>query len=127
MLKICKLKKIKYKICICLFLLYLISFLKRNLNYIAKIFRVHKNVNLSHFEKSNLIYPKLDEIKLNYSGKCGEIFKYKQNNKRDLVFFSYKYTKYYLQRSYLIYNVIDSFKEKYTKRKNSLFCPRRFI
>ena len=72
---------------ICLFLIILALYLKIDLNYFKKLFQVHENENLSHFEKSILIYPKLDEINLNYSGKCGEIFKYKKNNKRDLVFF----------------------------------------
>lgn len=117
MLKNCKLKKIKYKIYICLFLIILALYLKIDLNYFKKLFQVHENENLSHFEKSILIYPKLDEINLNYSGKCGEIFKYKKNNKRDLVFFSYKYNKNYLERSYLIYNVIDSFKKNIPNAK----------
>ena len=50
----------------------------------------------------------MDEIKLNHSSKCGKLFKYKENNKRDLVMFSYKSIKndYYSKRSLLIYNII---------------------
>jgi len=108
---------IYYKIYICFFMIYLALYLKRNHNNNKKLFRVNEKANLSHYEKSIIKYPKLNEIKLNYYGKCGEIFKYKENNKRDLVFFSYKFTKYYFRRSFFIYNIIDSFKKNIPNAK----------
>ena len=64
-------------------------------------------------------YPKLNEIKLNYSSKCGEIFKYENNNNRDLVMFGYNYVNknYYINRSFFIYNIIDSIKKNIPNAK----------
>ena len=118
------LKNIKYKINICLFLIYLTLFLKWSLNKNKKLFTIHKNRYLSHFKKSILIYPKLNEIKLNYIGKCGEIFKYKKNNERDLVLFCYKSTRRHFERSFLIYNVIDSFKKNIPNAKIVCFVHK---
>jgi hypothetical protein len=78
-----------------------------------KIIQFINKINIDHFKLSILKYPVLNEIKLNYSDICREIFKYKKNNKRDLVMFTYKSNKYnaYSSRSLLIYNIIESIKK----------------
>ena len=80
-------EEIKVKIKICFYLI-LICFTKHE--YLSLIF---KNVNIYHFKQSIFKYPILDKIKLNYSSKCSELFKYKKNNNRDLVMFAYNSSK----------------------------------
>lgn len=82
-------------------------------------------VNIYHFKKSIFIYPKLNKIKLNYSSKCGELFKYKKNNKRDLVMFAYNSSKieFNSERSLFIYNVLDSIKKNIPNAKIICFVP----
>ena len=67
----------------------------------------------------------MKEIKLNYSAKCGQIFKYKKNNKRDLIMFAYKSTKndFNSKRGLLIYNIIDSIKKNIPNAKIICFIP----
>lgn len=83
------------------------------------------NPNIYHFKKSIFKYPLLNKIKLNYSSKCGEIFKYKKNNKRDLVMFAYNSSKndFNSERSLLIYNVLDSIKKNIPDAKIICFVP----
>ena len=113
MLKNYKWKRIIIKIYFFSFYIYLF-FLERkvNLNNDEKLISILENINIKHFKKSILKYPKLKEIKLNYSGKCGKIFKYKKNNKRDLIMFAYKSIEndFNSKRGLLIYAVIDSIK-----------------
>jgi hypothetical protein len=80
---------------------------------------------MSLIKSKILRYPKLSDLKLNYFGKCGEVFKYKKNNKRDLVMFAYRPTKFdfYSNRSLLIYIVIDSIKKNIPKAKIICFMP----
>lgn len=101
-------EKIKIKINFYLIMIYLIIYILKRIKIIYKI-------NLKHFKKSILKFPLLNEIKLNYSDKCGEIFKHKKNNKRDLVMFAYN--KFYSSRSLLIYNVLLSIKKNIPNAK----------
>lgn len=117
----------KIKICLVLFLNYLIiKYVESNLEYYDFQLPILDNVNITFIKIFNLKYPKLNEIKLNYSGKCGHIFKYGENNKRDLVMFSYKPRNsiYYLKRSLMIYIVIDSIKRNIPNAKIICFIPR---
>ena len=63
-------EKIKVKIKICF---YFIFFCLTKKEYLS-IFLMKENIY--HFKKSIFKYPKLSRIKLNYSSKCGELFKY---------------------------------------------------
>ena len=112
-------EKIKVKIKICF---YLIFFCLTKKEYLS-IFLM--KVNIYHFKKSIFIYPKLNKIKLNYSSKCGELFKYKKNNKRDLVMFAYNSSKieFNSERSLFIYNVLDSIKKNIPNAKIICFVP----
>ena len=106
--------KVKFIICFLLFFNY----------FIFNAFNKYKSI------KNNILrYPKLNEIKLNYFERCGEIFKYKKNNKRDLVMFSYKSTEndFYSTRSLLIYNVIDSIKKNIPNANIICFVPNNSI
>ena len=47
----------------------------------------------------------------------GKFLNIKKTTKEIWFFFSYKYNKNYLERSYLIYNVIDSFKKNIPNAK----------
>ena len=107
-------EKIKVKIKIC-FYLFLVCFTKNE--YLSSFFL--KNVFKYHFKKSIFKYPELNKIKLNYSSKCGELFKYKKNNKRDLVMFAYNSSNFDFnsERSLLIYNVLDSIKKNIPNAK----------
>jgi hypothetical protein len=82
-------------------------------------------VNIYHFKKSIIQYPNLNKIKLNYSSKCGDIFKYKQNNERDLVMFAYNSSNFEFnsERSLLIYNVLDSIKKNIPNARIICFVP----
>lgn len=106
MLKKFKLKKTKIKAYFCLFLIFFNIFILKKIHII-------NSFNINHYKSSILKYPKLNDIKLNYYDKCGEFFKFKPNNKRDLVMFAYNSInyKYYSERSLLIYNIIDSIKK----------------
>jgi len=112
-------EKIKVKIKICF---YLIFFCLTKKEYLS-IFLL--KVNIYHFKKSIFIYPKLDKIKLNYTSKCGELFKYKKNNKRDLVMFAYNSSKieFNSERSLFIYSVLDSIKKNIPNAKIICFVP----
>jgi hypothetical protein len=83
------------------------------------------NVNIYHFKQSIFKYPILDKIKLNYSSKCSELFKYNKNNNRDLVMFAYNSSKIDVnsERSLSIYNVLDSIKKNIPKAKIICFVP----
>ena len=126
MLKNYKWKRIIIKIYFFSIYIYLF-FLERkgNLNNNEKLISILENINIKHFKKSILKYPKLKEIKLNYSGKCGKIFKYKKNNKRDLIMFAYKSTQndFNSRRGLLIYAVIDSIKKNIPNAKIICFVP----
>ena len=113
----------KIKICFFLFLTFAVN--RENLNNNKYFYPVIDNINITQFKESILRYPSVNDIKLNYSSKCGEIFKYKKNNKRDLVMFAYKPTKYDFnsKRSLLIYFVIDSIKKNIPKAKIICFVP----
>ena len=112
-------EKIKVKIKIW-FYLFLFCFIK---NEYLSIFL--KKINIYHFKKSIIQYPNLNKIKLNYFSKCGDIFKYKQNNKRDLVMFAYNSSNFEFnsERSLLIYNVLDSIKKNIPNAKIICFVP----
>ena len=40
--------------------------------------------------QTTMYYPGYKKLKWNYEGKCGEVFKYKPNNERDLLILSYR-------------------------------------
>ena len=72
------------------------------------------------------LYPKHENLILNYSGKCGEIFKYKKNSNRDLIIFSYKYEFSYKYRNIknLVINSLDSIKKSMPNAKIICFVPK---
>jgi hypothetical protein len=113
-------EKIKTKIKICLYLFFICLFKNEYLSAFLN------NVNIYHFKKSIFKYPLLDRIKLNYSSICGELFKYKKNNKRDLVMFAYNSSKidFNSESSLLIYNVLDSIKKNIPDAKIICFVPK---
>ena len=94
-------KKIKLKSFLFLFLIIF------NIFMIKKI-QIINNFNINHFKSSILKYPKLNEIKLNFFDKCGQIFNY----------------KYYSERSLLIYNIIDSIKNNIPNAKIVCFVQK---
>ena len=65
------------------------------------------------------LYPQHENLILNYSGKCGKIFKYKKNSNRDLIIFSYKFEFSYKYRNIknLIINSLDSIKKSMPNAK----------
>ena len=119
--------KIIIKIYIYLFFNYLIyiSF-DRKLNSNEYFFPLFENVNISLLKERILLYPKISELNLNYKAECGEVFKYKKNNKRDLVMFAYHPSKhdFYSNRSILIYIVINSIKKNIPNAKIICFIPK---
>ena len=121
-----KWKIINIKIYCYLFLNYLIYVtFKRQLNKEDYFFPLFEKENMSLVKSKLLKYPKLSDLKLNYFGNCGEVFKYKKNNKRDLVMFTYRPSRFdfYSNRSLLIYIVIDSIKKNIPKAKIICFMP----
>jgi hypothetical protein len=72
------------------------------------------------------LYPKHENLILNYSGKCGEIFKYKKNSNRDLIIFSYKYEFSFKYRNIknLVINSLDSIKKSMPNVKIICFIPK---
>ena len=113
------LKKIKFFFFLFFLYIYILIFW----NTYNFFFPIIDGVNISELKLFSTKYPKLKEIKLNYSYKCGEILKYgKNNNKRDLVMFSYK-SKRDIKRSLLIYIVIDSIKRNIPNAKIICFIP----
>ncbi|KAL7714460.1 Uncharacterized protein QTN25_007984 [Entamoeba marina] len=59
-------------------------------------------------------YPGIDNIALNYQGKCSEVFKYPPNTSRDLIVFAYSKTKErrsLLNCMYSFENVVKSIKK----------------
>ena len=119
--------KIIIKIYIYLFFNYLIyiSFI-RKLNSNEYFFPLFENVNISLLKERISLYPKISELNLNYKAECGEVFKYKKNNKRDLVMFAYHPSKhdFYSKRSILIYIVINSIKKNIPNAKIICFIPK---
>lgn len=79
------------------------------------------NMNISYIKEFIDKYPKLSEIKLNYAGKCGEMFKYGRNTKRDLIMFAYK--SYKSKRSLMTYNILASIKRNIPNAKVICFIP----
>ena len=74
-------------------------------------------------------YPKFSDFQLNYENKCGEVFKYKKNNERDIVFFGYKFRGSYREKDLLstIYSSLDSFKHSIPNAKIICFIPKNQI
>ena len=112
----------------CLFLIFFCFYinLSSNLNKYDFSFPIIEGVNLNILKKFNLEYPKFNEIKLNFFGKCGEILKYgKKNNKRDLLMFAYKSkkNKKYLKHSLMTYIILDSIKRNIPNAKVVCFIP----
>ena len=71
-----------------------IKFIKKSLNKYVK--KYHKKIfngkdDEYSFNQPTFKHPKLDTTKFNYEGECREPFKYKKNNKRDLIFHSYHF------------------------------------
>ena len=75
-----------------------------------------------HYQKPKYLYyqvnadfPNVKLFKPNFKGKCGKYFKYKSNNKRDLVIFAYDFLKKknkwdnILFMEYAVRNVLESF------------------
>lgn len=106
--------------------LFFIHIKKIGLNNYDYSFPISENINISLIKEFESTYPKLNKIKLNYSGKCGEIMKYGKNTKRDLIMFSYKSltnVEYYLKRSLRVYIVIHSIKRNVPNAKIICFIP----
>ena len=118
--------KIIIKIYIYLFFNYLIyiSF-DRKLNSNEYFFPLFENVNISLLKERILLYPKISELNLNYKAECGEVFKYKKNNKRDLVMFAFRPNKwdFYSDRALFINIIIDSIKKNIPNAKIICFIP----
>ena len=59
---------------------------------IEQLYKNQKSItSIYSFVQPTYIHPRLDTTKFNYNGECREPFKYKRNNKRDLVFHSYHF------------------------------------
>ena len=62
----------------------------------------------------NADFPNVNLFKPNFNGKCGKYFKYKSNNKKDLVIFAYDcFKKNYIRNNllfmkYAVRNVLES-------------------
>jgi hypothetical protein len=78
--------------------------------FFAPAQKYYKNKKLVSNFFSMGLYPRHENLILNYSGKCGEIFKYKKNSNRDLIIFSYHYIIRYKYRNIknLVINSLDS-------------------
>ena len=83
--------------------------------YISKYKKIEKPKYL--FDQVDADFPKVSLFKPNFKGECGKIFKYKSNNKRDLVIFAYDFFNktnckwdHLLFMKYGIKNVLESFK-----------------
>lgn len=88
--------------------------------------------NRIFYSSSNIAYyPLAKNFEFNFKGKCGNIFKYPPNNKRDYVFLSFKYyeikkinnIKYNRRFLSIIPNIIDSYKHSIPNAKIILFMP----
>jgi len=83
--------------------------------YFSKYIKIEKPMYL--FDQVDADFPSVNLFKPNFKGKCGKIFKYKSNNKRDLVIFAYDFFNkknniwdHLLFMEYGIKNVLESFK-----------------
>ena len=65
-----------------------------------------KNKNIQ-FKQPTYSDNKINLTNFNYTGKCGNVFKYKQNNKRDLIFTAIKYNTNFTWRKHKPY-IIES-------------------
>ena len=86
----------------------------------------YNNKKLVKYYYSIGLYPKYENLILNFSGKCSEIFKYKKNSNRDLIIFSYKYEFKYKYRNIknLVINILDSIKKSMPNVKIICFIPK---
>ena len=71
-------------------------------------------------------YPLYKNFKLNFRGKCGEIFKYPPNNENDIVIFAYQNIEINKYQNILkiIPKIIDSFKNSIPNAKLLCFVPK---
>ena len=76
-------------------------------------------------------YPKAKNFKLNYNKKCGEIFKYKPNNKKDLVILAYEFQNRNFRHNLFIEiaigKVLDSYKNSIPNAYFICFVPKKSI
>ncbi len=70
-------------------------------------YKYYKNKDIPNLKyyQVNSIYP--NNFKLNYNKKCGEIFKYKPNNKKDLVILAYEFQNRSLLHNLFMENGIE--------------------
>ena len=90
-----------------------------------------KDIPLYKYNQVNSFYPKAKNLKLNYKKKCGEIFKYKPNNKKDLVILAYEFQnrgfKHNLFIEIAIEKVLDSYKNSIPYAHFICFIPQKSI
>ena len=86
----------------------------------------YNNKKLVKYYFSFGLYPKHENLILNFSGICSKIFKYKKNSNRDLIIFSYKYEFKYKYRNIknLVLNILDSIKKSMPNVKIICFIPK---
>jgi hypothetical protein len=89
--------------------------------------------DFSYYKYNQVIsfYPKAKNFKLNYNNKCGEIFKYKPNNKKDLVILAYEFQnrdfRHNLFIEIAIGKVLDSYKNSIPNAYFICFVPKKSI
>ena len=103
--------------------------------YIKNIFffKIDDEENITKYKYNEVktFYPGANNFKLNFNKKCGKIFKYKPNNKRDLVILAYdclnKSLKhnYYMEKS--IENVLNSYRYSIPLAHLICFVPIKLI
>ena len=105
-----------------LFFFFILIFIL-NYNYFILCFNYDDAIFVP--ENTTGSYPKFSDFQLNYEKKCGEVFKHKKNNERDIVFFGYKYyRKKENELLSLIYSSLDSFKHSIPNAKIVCFFPK---
>ena len=118
-------KKIFIKIFFLLLISIIIKYYIENKKGKIKDFACYK------YNQVNSFYPKAKNFKLNYNKKCGKIFKYKSNNKKDLVILAYEFQnrnfKHNLFIEIAIENVLDSFKNSIPNAYFICFVPQKSI
>ena len=96
------------------------------------IFKFKKDdIPLFKYNEVKSFYPGAKNFELNYKKKCGEIFKYKANNEKDLIIFAYEFynrSKYHnLFMEHAIEKVLNSLKFSIPRAHIICFVPELSI
>lgn len=95
--------------------------------------KIDKKEDLLYYKYNQVksVYPKAKNFKLNFKKKCGEIFKYKSNNEKDLVILAYEFLnknfKHNLFIEIAIEKVLDSYKNSIPNAHFICFIPKKSI